>query len=171
MIAYQRNKNLSDKLVTAKVKPTNQTPAGAPVRPQAPTHRCTSKQFHCDICPKKDMTLEYKSSYTARTYTGVLPYKCGTRNVVYLITCRKCTKQYIGQTYRTYRECILEHLGYIRRKRMETATGKHFNLPGHTKFDMNHHVISVLKGACHRNNPRLLELEERLIERLRTTEL
>ena len=116
------------------------------------------------------MTLEYKSSYTGRSYTGVLIYKCGIRNVVYLITCRKCKKQYIGQTYRTYRDRITEHFGYIRRKQMDTATGKHFNLPGHTKFDMDHRVISVLRGACTRNNPKLLELEERLIERLRTME-
>ena len=170
MVSYRRNKNLSDKLITSKVKKLDQTARGLPTLPTTIPHICMSKQFHCDICPKKDMPIEYKSTFTGRSYTGVLPYKCGTRNVIYLITCRKCAKQYIGQTCRTYRERIQEHKGYIRRKRMETATGKHFNLPGHTKFDMNHHVISILRGACLRNNPKLLEMEDRLIERLRTME-
>ena len=153
MVAYRRNKNLSDKLVTAKLKKLDQTPRGLPEIPKPIIHRCMSKQFYCNICPNKDMSIEYKSTHTGRSYTGVLPYKCGTRNVVYLITCRKCGKQYVGQTYRTYRERIQEHLGYIRRKRMETATGKHFNLPGHTKFDMNHRVISIQRGACQRKQP------------------
>ena len=182
MIAYRRNKNLSDKLVRAKLpkQPATPTPQAGPSshRPVDLTQnqqklinsRCNSKQFYCSICPRKDMTLEYKSSYTGRSYTGVLIYKCGIRNVVYMITCRKCKKQYVGQTYRAYRDRITEHFGYIRRKKMDTATGKHFNLPGHTKFDMDHRVISVLRGACTRNNPKLLELEERLIERLRTME-
>ena len=128
----------------------------------SPNSRCTSKQFHCDMCPKKDMPLEYKGSYTGRTYTGVPPYKCGIRNIVYLITCRQCEKQYIGQTYRTYRERIIEHIGYIHRKKIDTTTGKHFHLPGHNKFAMNHHVIAIFRWACFRNYPQLLELEDSL---------
>ena len=53
---------------------------------------------------------------------------------------------------------------------MDTATGKHFNLPDHTHFDLNHRVIAILGGTCTKNNPKLLELEEQLIERIRTME-
>ena len=151
VIAYRRNKNLNYKLVSSKVKQLTpaDTPATQNLTPtNRPTYMCTNKQFHCDICPKKDLPLEYTSTFTGRSYPGILPYKCGVRNVVYLITCRKCRKQYIGQTYRTYRERITEHFGYIRRKKMDTATGKHFNLPGHTKFDLNHRVVAILRGEC-----------------------
>ena len=42
--------------------------------------------------------------------------------------------------------------------------------PVNTQFDLNHRVIAILGGDCIRNNPKLLELEELLIERLRTME-
>ena len=166
MVVYRRNQNLSDKLVRAKLKqntPNQQTNTGQNTIP------CKATKAFCLICPKPDLPLKYTSSYTGRSYTGV-KYTCETRNVVYLLTCRKCKKQYVGQTYRTYKTRINEHFGYIRRKDLNTATGKHFSQPGHSKFDMNHRVIAILKGACFKNNPLLLQLEERLIERLRTME-
>ena len=164
LIAYRRNKNLNDKLVRASA-PTTKQPNN-----QAPVYRCLSKTLFCIYCPKKDMPDQYTSTHTGRSYTGPTNYKCGVRNVIYLITCRKCQKQYVGQTYRPYKERISEHLSYARRKKMDTATGKHFSLPGHTHFDINHRVISILGGAITKNNPKLLELEEMLIERLRTME-
>ena len=164
MVVYRRNTNLSDKLVRAKLKthtPTNNNTGY--------NNPCRATRAFCHICPKNDQSLQYTSSYTGRHYTGV-KYTCETRNVVYLLTCRKCKKQYVGQTYRTYKTRINEHYGYIKRKDLNTASGRHFSQPGHSKFDMNHRVIAILKGACFRNNPKLLQLEERLIERLRTME-
>ena len=166
MVAYRRNKNLSDKLVRAKLPPQ----ATNPTNRDTPIYRCINPTPFCTFCPKKDMPKQYQSSYTGRSYDGPTKYKCGTRNVIYLITCRQCKKQYIGQTYRPYRERISEHLRYVRKKKMDTATGKHFNLPGHTHFDLNHRVIAILGGTCTKNNPKLLELEEQLIERIRTME-
>ena len=61
-------------------------------------------------------------------------------------------------------------MGYIRRKKVNQATGKHFSLLGHTIHDMNHRVIAHLTSEPVRNNPQHIELEERLIERLRTME-
>ena len=46
--------------------------------------------------------------------------------------------------------------------------GKHFNLKGHTHFDLNHRVIAILGGDVTKNNPKLPHLEEQLIKRLRT---
>ena len=168
MVVYRRNQNLGDKLVRAKLKSPYNTQTTQQKRPGF-VNPCGSTRTFCHICPKKDLPQQYTSSYTGRNYTGV-NYTCETRNVVYLITCRKCKKQYVGQTYRTYKTRINEHFGYIKRKNLNTATGRHFSQPGHTKFDMNHRVIAILKGECIRNNPKLLELEERLIERLRTME-
>ena len=56
---------------------------------------------------------------------------CNTRNVIYLIDCLKCKNQYIGQTGRSFKERIREHLGYIRNNKISEPTGLHFNLPGH----------------------------------------
>ena len=166
IISYRRPKNLGDNLVRAALPTDPKNTNTAPTT----LGRCKNANPFCIYCPRKNMSPQYTSSYTNRSYTGPTNYKCGVRNVVYLITCRKCNIQYVGQAYRTYREWISEHLGYIRRKKVDQATGKHFNLPGHTIHDMNHRVIAHLKGEYIRNNPKLIELEERLIERLRTME-
>ncbi|OCT92649.1 hypothetical protein XELAEV_18015707mg [Xenopus laevis] len=41
-------------------------------------------------------------------------HKCGSRRLVYLITCLKCQKQYVGCTSRTLKERIREHLSQIK---------------------------------------------------------
>ncbi len=38
----------------------------------------------------------YKSTITGREYKGPATYTCKTENVIYLITCTKCKKQYVG---------------------------------------------------------------------------
>ena len=63
---------------------------------------------------------------------------------MYCLTCDKCSKQYIGQTDRTLKERIQEHLGYIRNEKLNHATGEHFNLDGHFIFDMKVKVIEKL---------------------------
>ena len=61
-------------------------------------------------------------------------------------------------------------MNYVKRKNMSTATGRHFNVPGHTQSDLKHEVIAILNGPSLPNRPKRLQLEERLIERLRTME-
>ena len=61
--------------------------------------------------------------------------------MVYCLTCDKCSQQYIGQTDRTLKERIQEHLGYIRNEKLNQATGEHFNLDGHFIYDMKVKVI------------------------------
>ena len=44
-------------------------------------------------------------------------------------------QRYIGETERSLKDRICEHLGYIRNKNKSQATGYHFNLPGHSQDD------------------------------------
>jgi hypothetical protein len=48
-------------------------------------------------------------------------------------------QQYIGQSCRSLRERLSEHLRYIDRN--TEATGRHFNLPGNSKWDMKATVL------------------------------
>jgi hypothetical protein len=92
LIAYRRNKNISDTLVRAKCNNTVATP----------TTR-TFTTWKCNFCPpiKDRDTNTYKSNVTGRTYRGPTKYTCQSRNLVYLISCTKCGKQYVGETCRT----------------------------------------------------------------------
>jgi hypothetical protein len=53
-----------------------------------------------------------------------------------------CGQQYIGQTSKTLRERISQHLGYVDQN--VEATGRHFNIPGHSKSDMKATVIEKI---------------------------
>ena len=66
-------------------------------------------------------------------------------NLVYLITCRKCSLQYVGETNRTLRDRLNDHRSAIRLKK-NTPTGLHFNSQGHSALDLNIIGIELIKN-------------------------
>ena len=68
-------------------------------------------------------------------------------NIVYIIECEKdnCDQRYIGETKRTLRSRLAEHRGYVKNKQTDKATGKHFNLPGHTVANLKISVIEQVR--------------------------
>ena len=77
-------------------------------------------------------------------------------NLVYIVECSKCRLQYIGETKNTAEKRWAEHLGYVRNKRLDQATGAHFNLPGH---NIDHMKFSVLEKITS-NNPQYRKARE-----------
>ena len=73
---------------------------------------------------------------------------CTTNNVVYLIGCKKCTQQYIGEIERTVKERFLEHMGYVTTRTMSKATGRHFNEKRHSVSDM---TLTILENVFNPN--------------------
>ena len=69
---------------------------------------------------------------------------CNSNNFCYAISCTKARsgQQYIGQTGRSLREPISQHLNYVDRNC--EATGRHFNLPGHTKSYMRVTIVEKI---------------------------
>ena len=61
---------------------------------------------------------------------------CKSKNLIsYLIECKKCTKQYIGETKRQLHECFGEHRRSIQNHHQlikPTPVSTHFNQPGHS---------------------------------------
>ena len=66
---------------------------------------------------------------------------CSTSNIIYLLGCKKCPQQYIGETERSLKERFLEHKGYVNTNNQSKSTGAHFNSKGHSVSDMNVKVI------------------------------
>ena len=67
------------------------------------------------------------------------------QNLVYLIECRECGKQYVGQTTRPLRERILEHMRDIFHQR-HTSLAIHINAHGGVYDDIYASVyVSVLE--------------------------
>ena len=64
-----------------------------------------------------------------------------------MIECDKdrCRERYIGQTGRLVKNRIADHRGYTSNQVLSTATGAHFNLPGHSLANMKFTVIEQVK--------------------------
>jgi len=161
MVAYRRCKNISDKLVRAKCK----TPEKPPLKHQP---KCKTP-WTCRICPKPTENGRYKSSATGREYQGPKNYSCKTSNVIYLITCKKCKMQYVGETYRQFGIRMKEHLRYIKNpSQYDEPTGRHFNSKGHNISDFTCRVIWTLKGKPEKSSPQRIKKEEFFIDQLKT---
>ena len=141
LVAYKRPQNIRDRLIKAKLPP----PQSRPQRIKAGMHKCNKP---CSICPFVDNKKVIKAKHSEHKVELSKHFDCNTRNIVYIIECRKCGNQYIGQTMNSLKDRFLDHLGYARREEVEKATGGHFNLPGHKLSDMS---ISVLEKVKEKN--------------------
>ena len=156
LIAYKRPPNIRDKLIRAKIPPP------PPIRPKrniVGMHKCNKP---CSICPYIKEQKEVKAKFSDTKIQLSKSFDCNTQNVVYIIECKKCGDQYIGQTGReTIRKRFLEHLGYARRNENK-STEILFNLPGHSITDM---TISVLEQVNQNNRLYREARESYLIEK------
>ena len=67
-------------------------------------------------------------------YLVVYSLNCDSENVVYLITCKKCLKQYVGETKNPLRLTANNHLSSIR-SNLISLIAEHFALPDHSVKD------------------------------------
>ena len=87
---------------------------------------------------------------------------CSTVNIVYLITCRICNLQYVGETSRAANVRWSEHLYKIRKGETNQLIYKHFNcddqhrsVPVHNRFTFQ--IIEKIKtDNLHSQNPALI---------------
>ena len=130
--------NLRAKLVRAKVPPK---PPSRPRRVIPGMKKCGK---NCPACPYIQPGRTFKASATTYKVDLNCEVDCESKNICYAISCAKvrCKEQYIGQTGRSLRERFVQHLNYVDRDK--EATGKHFNLPGHSKNDINLTIIEKI---------------------------
>ena len=74
---------------------------------------------------------------------------CQTSNLIYLIECNKenCKTRYIGETGRTLQNRIADHRGYVINEHLNTATGFHFNTPGHSVSNLTVTIIEKVRKS------------------------
>ena len=69
---------------------------------------------------------------------------CQAKNILYCISCDKCSLQYIGESERTLKERFSEHKGYVVNNMRTKATGDHYNQKGHKVSDMKITIIEKI---------------------------
>ena len=89
--------------------PSFKTPENNTLRHPPGTFRCNSRHG-CLTCPNIDAgrtTYTFSTTGETRKIKQHITYK--SNNLTYMIECKKCKKQYIGETKRSLRERFTEH--------------------------------------------------------------
>lgn len=131
LVAFRRTNNLSDILVKSKLRTVTQTnvPKGS--------FRCGNNCITCHYIT--DGRTNYTFSATGETRTIPDHIDCNSKNLIYMVHCLRCNKQYIGETKRRLKDRFNEHRRPVDRPTptsRPTAVSEHFLSDDHTPNDM-----------------------------------
>ena len=120
-------------------------------------------KINCSVCMKYGQVrtfLEFPGG--ARVISQNLI--CSSRNVIYIIECQKCLHKYVGETSRSVKERICQHLSNIRLK-SETPVSEHFNQNDHSISDFK--FFALINNSLWSDSKRKLA-ENKWIDKLNT---
>ena len=138
IIAYRRQRNLKDILIKSKVPPQI---SRYPHREVKGMTKCGKM---CTACPFITTGSEVKID-KENTWKITKKLSCDTYNCIYLISCDKCGKRYVGETGRIVKHRLAEHRGYVNNQVSSVSTGEHFNLPGHSLANVKITILEQVK--------------------------
>lgn len=99
-------------------------------------HKLVPCSFNkCRVCPLIDDKSTVTSYAANKQFAAVRKKECSCQdtNLVYVITCKRCGYQYVGETKRTLRTRMNEHLLNIKKNISTSFLVEHFNQPSHEK--------------------------------------
>ena len=135
LIAFRRPRNLKDLLVRAALQPMPREPPG--------NHPCGAPR--CKTCPTLVTSDKFSSHTTGKSFKVKIRASCKSSNAIYLIMCRRCGQQYVGETGQPLHLRVNGHQFDIAHKRTdESPVSSHFNCGPHTLADM---CIMVIERA------------------------
>ena len=97
----------------------------------------------CECCLYINTASEFGSTHTTSEFTITGMLNCNSKNIVYLIECKRCNEQYVGETSNTLRARITQHISNINRY-CNTSVAEHFNQLGHDGI-MDMQITPVLQ--------------------------
>ncbi|XP_072022881.1 uncharacterized protein [Amphiura filiformis] len=123
LVAYRRDKNLSDMLVHS----TDPKPIYQP-------GTTTCERRVCKTCAH----INFAPSINGTTGSFYIKdsFNCTSKNIVYAVTCSKCNKVYIGETKRRLGDRFVEHLRYATKNNRDTPITRHYNEIPHIPSDL-----------------------------------
>jgi hypothetical protein len=116
--------------------------------------RCNAA--NCKACVSIHETKQITSYVNGKQFKIRGRIDCSTFNIIYLISCRRCHKQYIGETCRTLRQRLTDHRSNIR-LRKPTPITQHFTLPKHDVDDLEITGVHVFTGRNDKAYRRVME--------------
>ena len=101
----QKHKNLRNILVSSRI--TSEHSQSTLKQPTGPK-RCPNTR--CKACNFVVESNSFRSTHNQHTFFLKQAFTCKSSNLIYLMTCLKCRKQYIGETGRTLAQRITDHI-------------------------------------------------------------
>ena len=101
----------------------------------------------CKTCCHIKTGNSFTSAITGEKLYAKVTADCKTSNIVYLIECRICRKQYVGETENPLHIRMNGHRSDYHRKLPDKPVAEHFSGPGHTFDDLTVMVIEAMYSA------------------------
>ena len=143
IVAYRRSPNIKD-IVVRSTLPSLTPPLQGSYPCGETDCKCCHHGLHGDVgIVYLSHTVEattFTSSSTGETFPIRKYMTCKSANVIYLITCKTCEIQYVGESGRPMECRIEEHCGDARHNRNKQV-GRHFNRPNHNACNIS--VIAI----------------------------
>ena len=138
MVGFTRGKNIREQLCTAKLPPLRRS-----LRPQEDGFRRCNLSG-CRLCPFTGLCAGEVQRWVRVNSTGEkLPIRgrlnCKSKNILYLITCKKDGRQYAGETGNSAEERFARHRNTVVQacyQGTEISVGQHFQSCGHSVSDL-----------------------------------
>jgi len=143
VVAYKRPRNLKDSLV--------KTNFASKEHNSFSSNKCSRKR--CSHCPNIIETNTFRSSQNAKIFNVKSNMNCSSKDVIYLIECKKCKMQYVGQTKQKLSERMNRHrYDILNTQPIEfgTSVAQHFNENGHSIADFSFMPIDRVSGDMNR---------------------
>ena len=143
VVAYKRPKNLQYYLINSDYnKQTNKIHF---------SQSCNSKRF--SHCVNIKTSSEFTSHVTGKTYSLHHDVNCKSKQVIYLITCKRCNSQYVGQTKQPVSKRMNSHrfdINNFSDPAFSSMVAGHFNLQDHCLKDFSFMPVDVVKNDIDR---------------------
>ena len=145
IIVFRRPRNLWELLVHSVISPEEAVDSFC-------NFRCKARRSK--TCPILVTTDTFSSSVTGEHFKLKLSASCKTSNIIYLIQCRRCGLQYVGETGQPLHNRMNGHRFNITHGCInESLVVAHFTSESHTETDMSVMIIDRCwrEGAILRN--------------------
>ena len=94
------------------------------------------------ICPFMAKIEQITSWKTKEQFKIKGRFNCKTKNVIYVISCKKCGLQYVGQSGNTFNEQLRGHFMDIKQKNDVKPVSRHFILNDHTPNNVTATIVT-----------------------------
>ena len=121
---------------------------------------------NCMNCSNMIKTKTIKVTRTGQEYELHGTYDCNSYNLVYVITCKLCQKQYVGETKNKLKTRMAQHRFDIRHNDEFKPVACHFNSANH---NVRHVNVAIIRNNTEWTNTQRKQCERAVIELFQST--